>query len=606
VRGAEAIAQLLAAGALPCLAYLVVGLRVLPRTGLEARGAERLAFAWIFGTGIASLAILGLRALGVPLPLLAAGAVVVLLSPRLAPRARAAAPRARAPALARAADAGALLLGALTFLSALGPETFWDGFEYHLPLVAAWTEGRLRAVPGLLDAEFRAGVDLLAVPALTSGEPDAAAAVSAGFALALAALVRGEAARRASPAAGALAGLFTLAAPLVVELAPSSYVDLGVGAYGFAALACADRWNRGGAPALLLSAAACLGFALNAKLHAALLFPAAAALVWLGGRRPPAALAARSAGLAGLVAAPWFLKVWLTTGNPFFPFLVDWLGSGPTDARNLSLRRARLAANYPVARDLPGLLQWLASTCFGRNPHVGGLLGPLPLALAPLAAGRLARPTWALLAVLAPLVLLQFSAMPALRFGTPVWPWLAVAAAAGGHRLAASGAGARAGLAALLALVLTHQGVAAASFHLPRIAALRDPRAYEAARFPDQDALRRMVAQAEPVVGIPMGAVAWMPKPVYNLLWERNGELYFGGGAPAELPLTPPERALTLLRERGVRSLVIDAAPPHPADGRVGHPVVDAWLAAGHAALAPEVEPLPARQGRRWVLVRLR
>ena len=51
---------------------------------------------------------------------------------------------------------------------------------------------------------------------------------------------------------------------------------------------------------------------------------------------------------------------------------------------------------------------------------------------------------------------------------------------------------------------------------------------------------------------------------------------------------------------------MLDVAPPHPADGRLGHPVVDAWLAEGKAAIAEDVEPLPARGDRVWVLVRLR
>ncbi len=94
-----------------------------------------------------------------------------------------------------------------------------------------------------------------------------------------------------------------------------------------------------------------------------------------------------------------------------------------------------------------------------------------------------------------------------------------------------------------------------------------------------------------------MGAVSWMPKPVYNLLWERNGELFFREG-------TPPDAARALLEERDVRSLVLDVQPPHPDDGRTGHPIVDAWIEQGQAAIAPEVAPLAARGDARWVLVR--
>lgn len=608
MRDPEAILRLLSAGLVPCFAYLCVGLRLLPRLGLEPRGAERWAWAWLLGTGVCSLAILALRAVGVPLPLLAAGAAAAAFWPFRAWRRDAAAGGDRGPAggdaetppgpaWLRFADAAAGAFAALLFLAALGPETYWDGFEYHLPLVAAWTEGPIRALPGMIDAEFRAGIDLLAVPALTSGFPDAAAAVSAGFALALAALVRAEAGRRASPASGVLAGGFVLLAPLVVELAPSSYVDLGVGAYGFGALLLTDRWNREGQPADLTAAALLLAFAANAKLHAAALLPAVALLACLGGRLPPAGAWLRGAVVFSLTTAPWFVKTALTSGNPFFPLLTSWLGHGAADPGYFQLRAFRAIANYPVARDPLGFFEYLASLTFGRNVHVSGLLGPLPLALAPLALGRLPRATWALAGVCAALLVPLFVWLPAARFGAPVWAWLAVAAAVGGRRLARSGGGARAALAGLLALVALHQGVLALSVLLPRVGALRTPHAYERARFPDQDNLRQMVARAEPVVGIPMGAVAWMPRPVYNLLWERNGELFF-------TRQTAPARAREKLAERDVRSLVIDVAPPHPEDGRTGHPLVDAWLASGEAALAPEVAPLPARAGRRWALVR--
>ena len=613
MRDAAALLELWVAGVVPSLAYLAVGLRLLRPLGLAASGAERLALGFVFGTGAASLAILLLRAVGVPLPLpvWAGVAALALFWPRgESPRALPAV--APAAGWVRAVDAASLVVAGLGFAAALAPETAWDGFEYHLPLVSAWSEGPIRALPALIDAEFRAGIDLLYLPALSSGQPDAAAAVSAGFALALAALIRAEASRRASPAAGALAGFFALIVPFVVESVPTTYTDLGTGAYGFVALLLVDRWNRGADRKTLLVAALCLGFAVNAKLHAAILCPAVLAIAMLGGRRPPARLLAGCAAVVAVVAAPWFVKVGLTTGNPFFPFLGAWLGTGPTDAQNIAMRRLRLLANYSAPRDLGGLLQYLASLTFGRNPHVSGMIGPLPLALAPLALSRLSRATATLAAVLALLVVLQFFYMPALRFGAPLLPFVAIAAALGGQRLAEHGRATRRVLALALALTAAHHLWGLVALDVPRVAALAEPRAYERVVAPDQDALREMVARADPVVGIPMGAVAWMPQPVYNLLWERNGELYFFGtmlwdqhGERERFRGTPPGKALALLRRRGVRSLVLDVETPLPADGSLGHPIVDVWLRSGQATLARDVASLPARTGRIWVLVRL-
>jgi len=601
-RGPAELARLLAAGLVPPLAYLAVGLWTLRGLGLAARGSERLAMAFLLGTGSASLAILALRWAGLPIPLAALAAVALAGLPALRPsRAPGARHSGTAPAAAgagaRLLDAAALALSALVLLAALGPEVSWDGLAYHLPVARAFAEGPIRALPGVLDGEFRLGIDLLYVPALAAGAPDAAATSSAGFALAIAALLRAEAARRASPVAGSFAGLLALGTPLVLELAPTAYVDLGVGAYGFLALLAAERFARAGDPRELALSALAAGFAANAKLHGALVAPAALAILLLGGRRPRAReLAAWLLAVAALTL-PWLAKAWLTTGNPFFPFLGEWLGTGPTSDLHLRLRRQRLRLDVPLPPGPGALAAYLRILAFGREPFAGGHLGPLPLALAPLALGRLARPARALAACCAAFFALQLAFAPALRFGTPWLPFLGLAAACGGRVLARSGRPGRALVTLLCVGVAALQGQAALRAYAPRLSALAAPRPYERAVWPSQESLRRMVARGTPVVGILMGAVLWMPQPVYALHWELNGEIF--------LERDPPERTLEVLRRRGVRSLVFPVATPLPADGSVRQPAIDAWLASGRARLRRDVEPLPGWPGRVWVLLEL-
>ncbi len=600
MRTATDLAALVAAGVVPNVAYLAIGLWIHRLLRLDARGAERLALAYVFGTGAASLAILVLRLLGVPVPLFALALVAASAAPLL--REGRAVSATGAPRWVRAIDAATIGAVVLTFLAALGPETFWDGFEYHLPMVRAWSEGPIRVLPGMVDAEFRAGVDLLYLPAVSFGQPDAAAAVSACFAVALAALIRAEAGRRASLGAGALAAFFALVVRFALDNAPSTYVDLGVGAYGFLALLFADRWNRTGAVQALTVSALCIAFAANAKLHAAVLAPAVLAIVSLGGRPPPWRIVVRCAAWIAALVTPWFVKAAVTTGNPFFPFLGEWFGYGPSTAAPLALRRMRLATDYPGARDLAGLGRYFVSLSFGRAHHSGAMIGPLPLALVPLALHRLSRPTFVLGAAVALLLVLQFLYMPALRFGSPLLPFFAVAAAVGGARLARSGRLAAWTLGVALAVMTVHHVTALGTRYLPRVASLRSPATYERSIFPDQYALRDMVERAEPVVGISKGAVLWMPKPVYNLHWERNGELFL---VPVGSHLTPPDEALALLKRRGVRSLVLEVRPPHPRDGAVGYPTVDRWIRSGAARLRGDIDPPRSRQGL-WALVELR
>ena len=133
--------------------------------------------------------------------------------------------------------------------------------------------------------------------------------------------------------------MLVITTPLCAAGAVTSDVDLAVGAYGFLALASADRWNREGVSQNLLLCALGLAFAANAKLHAAILIPATAALLLLGGRIPSRSAWLRAASTVGALTLPWFVKVGLTTGNPIFPLLGEWLGYGATSAEHLAGRR---------------------------------------------------------------------------------------------------------------------------------------------------------------------------------------------------------------------------------------------------------------------------
>jgi hypothetical protein len=603
VRDLAQLGALIAAGVVPLLAYGALGLAVVRILRLRAGTGETLALAFVFGTGASSLAILGLRLADLPLPLWALAGVALAGIPL----ARGLAPRPGTGTRAggawiRALEWTGAALAALTFAAALGPETYWDGFEYHLPMVAAWVEGPIRGLPGMLDAELRAGVDLLYVPALTAGQPDAAAGVSAGFAVALAVLIRAEATRRSAPGAAAVAAFFALVVPFTRDNAPSTYVDLGVGAYGFLALAFADRWNRCGGGRHLTAAALCLAFAANAKLHAAILVPAVGLLVMIGGRPPGPRRLLGAAALVAAVTLPWFAKAWLSTGNPLFPLLSGWLGSGPASEAHLSLRRFRLSTDFPGARSPAGFLHYLGSLLMGWNPHLSGLLGPLPFALLPAAVHRMQRPTAVLCGVLFVLFVLQFAFMPALRFGTPLLPFVAIATAVGGSRLARSAPWAARALGLVVALLAIHHVTTLAASYLPRIAALTDPRAYVQRTFPDQVALGELVARGRGVVAIPKGAVLWMPRPVYVLHWERNGELFFDRVLEHQ---TPPDEALTLLRERGVGSLVLELPRARIGRSHTGQPTVDAWIVRNQARVRLDVRPLRARGDRVFVLIDL-
>ena len=149
-------------------------------------------------------------------------------------------------------------------------------------------------------------------------------------------------------------------------------------------------------------------------------------------------------------------------------------------------------------------------------------------------------------------------------------------------------------LALICAGVAVFQAASAIGAYAPRLAALRAPRPYERAVWPAEESLREMVAQAQPVVAIPMGAVLWMPKPVYLLIAERNGEIFVGRDSARHL--------LEVLERRSVRSLIVSVSSTAPP-GRLGHRVFDRWIRRGWLRRRTDVEPLPSWPGKVWVLL---
>jgi hypothetical protein len=106
-----------------------------------------------------------------------------------------------------------------------------------------------------------------------------------------------------------------------------------------------------------------------------------------------------------------------------------------------------------------------------------------------------------------------------------------------------------------------------------------------------------MVARAEAVVAIPMGAVLWMPKPVYLLIGERNGEMFAGRDSPRHV--------LGVLERRGVRSFVLPVRAPVTFDGSIDHRLFGEWIRRGWLRPRSDVPPLPAFPGEAWVLMDL-
>jgi 4-amino-4-deoxy-L-arabinose transferase-like glycosyltransferase len=340
----------------------------------------------------------------------------------------------RASQLPRWVWPAALVLLAPLVLLALYPPTAFDATMYHLPFARAFAG--TGGVPYLADRRFpvfpQAG-EILFAAAMLFGRDVAAHGIQLVSTVLAAALtvLWGREVFPFWPPAGWLAGALLLGGPIVVHLATTAYVEAGLMLFATASLYALDRWRRSGGREWLVLAALFGATAADVK-YLGLFFVGAAGLTVVlagGGRRSPAARLRDGllfAAVAAAVLAPWYLRIYLHTGNPLFPFLPQVFGGKPWES----------LPHRVIFDPLPWrLLRWLrlpwdvtfARRLYNQQPP----FSPVYLAALPLliyGAMRDARVRW-LLAV-ASLYALGFTWLPAdSRYLLPVLPLLGLAVA---------------------------------------------------------------------------------------------------------------------------------------------------------------------------------
>lgn len=259
---------------------------------------------------------------------------------------------------------------AATALSSLAPVTDGDALCYHLQVpkvFLAW--GSVGFEPDLHETVYPLATEMLYLIALAFRGPVACRGVQWVLGLALAA----NAAALARPSLGRRAwwaGAVALLVPAVTNGMAAPLNDVALAAFGTAAIVAWTRYvDRPGRATALLSGIFA-GLAIGVKYPALVL---AGMLFWGVALRPlhkrtePGATSWRDAarfaawfGLAALLAGgAWYLRAWLYTGNPVFPFFRAWFGAGLDEVLD------------PVKRPLP-VTVWNILTALGPltlEPH---------------------------------------------------------------------------------------------------------------------------------------------------------------------------------------------------------------------------------------------
>lgn len=336
--------------------------RRLTRSVAYASIWEELGIATALGMGINGFLVfaLGLAGRLSPLPLLVTLLIPQLLSYRewrLAGRQVAELRRQRPASTRRKLLWGCLLLWPLG-LPSLYPPTDWDATMYHLTLDKIFIQRHaLVYAPLIRAAVFPQLNEMLFIPMLLFYDDVAAHMVQFVAMLMLAVTLYAWGLRTFSERAGTWAALLWLSNPLVVLLGGCAYIDVGCTYFVCTGtLAFFNGWSSKNRAWLVL-AGVLFGFAASSKFTSLFLL-ATFGMVTLTAilRERRYSYAVLFMAPAVLIAAPWYLRSWLYTGNPVWPFFFRLFPNKLWSEADLT-ELHRIIGNYGTPKTLTNLLR---------------------------------------------------------------------------------------------------------------------------------------------------------------------------------------------------------------------------------------------------------
>ncbi|HEX7229209.1 MAG TPA: phospholipid carrier-dependent glycosyltransferase, partial [Candidatus Binatia bacterium] len=229
--------------------------------------------------------------------------------------------------------AATLLLILTQVVLGLLPPTSRDELTHHLAIPKLYADaGRIIEVPIASYAYYPMLLDMLYTPWVYWGYDFVPKIIHGLFASLTGLLLFAYLRHRLNTVYGLLGFFLYLSMPAIARLSHWGYIDLGLTFYTMASLLCLLAWRQERDGLIWLSCAGVsLGFALATKpngLLAALVIGILFLLVIV--HRPRRRIAETSREVAlflGFILlgfAPWLLKNWVQTGNPFFPLLNSW------------------------------------------------------------------------------------------------------------------------------------------------------------------------------------------------------------------------------------------------------------------------------------------
>lgn len=236
-----------------------------------------------------------------------------------------------------AAALPSLILTAI-FFHALSPHLGWDDDVYHLTLPKLYVaEGGFRRVPFNVYSNWPHAVELLFGLAMMVDDYVLAKLVHPFFLVLIVLAVFRICRHRTSRALAVFATLLVLGNPVLLFEAERAYTDIAFAFFLLVAVACAIEHLQSEACAPLALAGLCCGALAGSKLSGLAGLPCVLLIVLA--RRPFCFDRQRLRMIALCLvlpmialAVPWYIKSYLYTGNPFYPFLFRFFGGVEWDA----------------------------------------------------------------------------------------------------------------------------------------------------------------------------------------------------------------------------------------------------------------------------------
>ncbi len=235
----------------------------------------------------------------------------------------------------------ALAFIGLNLAQALLPETYFDALVYHLSVLQFWDlRHGMAEMPGNLYAHFPFGGELYLWNGFLLGSSQAAKLLNVGI-LILTSLAGGAwVAEEGNPTAGGLTAASILFLPLLATTSWAAQNDVFVAFFFLLFVYVLVKWPKGENNHWFIAAGLMGGAALSAKYTALLgLWTALAVCFFTTYRSRFFERLNQWASLKVIIflsLAPWLIKNYLFTGNPFYPYFPQWLGGQSIPPDNLA------------------------------------------------------------------------------------------------------------------------------------------------------------------------------------------------------------------------------------------------------------------------------